>query len=56
VTSEIFLNDFRYLGVSWNGDSLISPGNKFHLSEVKNETVMAKMQMSEKVSFLVKLT
>ncbi|PRW41200.1 hypothetical protein CSC04_1881 [Enterobacter roggenkampii] len=33
MTRGIFLNNFRHLRVSWNGDSLISHRNKFTLGD-----------------------
>jgi len=56
VTRGIFLNNFRHLRVSWNGDSLISQRNKFTLSDAQKDGFAAGWQVIEKVSFLAKLT
>jgi len=56
VTRGIFLNNFRHLRVSWNGDSLISQRNKFTLSDAIKDGLGTGRQVIEKVSFLAKLT
>lgn len=40
----IFLLIFSYLHVSWNGDTLISTGNEFDLSDVKNALDLSALQ------------
>ena len=42
--------------MSWNGDSLISQGNKFTLSDATKNRYTGLLQVIEKVSFLSKLT
>ncbi|BBZ88596.1 hypothetical protein R1N_33410 [Enterobacter asburiae] len=56
MTRGIFLNNFRHLRVSWNGDSLISLRNKFTLGDALKDSYSAGRQVIEKVSFLAKLT